>query len=63
MAKDNNKILNQLIKFVKEQHKMNIEQHKMNINAEKRLRLHYIFLTEQREWLKNHEIRLKNIEE
>ncbi|MEW6556521.1 MAG: hypothetical protein AB1349_04100 [Elusimicrobiota bacterium] len=68
-----NKILKELVKFVREQRKMNvqfhadmekanIEQHKMNMYIEKRLQLHYTLLREQREWLKNHEVRLKTIE-
>jgi len=51
----NGKTLKELVKIAK-------EQHKMNIYAEKRMQLHYTLLREQREWLKDHEVRLKSLE-
>ena len=72
----NNKILKELVKYVREQRqanlrqeKINLDQKKMNINFEKRLQFAYNLVSDQKEelkilrqWLANHEVRLRGLE-
>jgi len=72
----NHKVLKELVKFVKEQRKMNIELRKLNVHNEKRLQAFYALLSQQSEeladlkrqmrltieWLKDHEVRLRGLE-
>jgi len=71
-SNQNGKILREPVKFVKEQRQINRNQQKMITvfrkdsqkmveYFERRLKLHYALVQEQRERLKNHEVRLKTL--